>query len=340
MAYNLVVCGGTFDHFHQGHRTLLKQAFSLGKKILIGVTSDNYVRKLKFKTLNFEQIESFEKREKSVLYFINEEKVSKKTEVIKIDDLFGSTLSKDLLIDVIVVSGNTKKGAEIINQKRSELGLSCLKIFVSPFVKAEDGEIISSEKIRNGEINREGKLYVKKMWLEKDLVLPEELKAEFKKPFGEIIRNVERNINNPYVISVGDATTKRFNENSISQNISVVDFKIARKEIFSSFSELGFFNDIKTIVIDNPAGHIAHDLFLKILNIFKLEINNKIVLRIMGEEDLVVLPLILVAPLGTVIYYGQPGVGLVKVVVSERIKEKAHNLALKFRPIESHTRGY
>ena len=56
-------------------------------------------------------------------------------------------------------------------------------------------------------------------------------------------------------------------------------------------------------------------------------------MQVNGEEDLVVLPLILLTPLNTIIYYGQPSEGLVKVIVSESIKDKAYNLVSKFRPI-------
>jgi pantetheine-phosphate adenylyltransferase len=332
MVSNLIVCGGTFDHFHQGHKSLLRLAFSLGEKILIGITSDEYCQNLKFKNQNSKFIESFDERKKTVLEFVKNEKVLKKAEIIKIEDLFGMTLLKNLLIDAIVVSRETSKGAEIINQKRKELGLSLLNVIIAPFVRAQDGQIISSERIRKGEISREGKLYIKKLWLKKDLMLPEDLKSDLKKPFGEIVVDIKKN-DDFYIVTVGDATTKKFNESRIGQNISVVDFKIARKEVFFSFSDLGFSENETIITVNNPAGHIMHDVFLEIIKIFKFPFKEKVILKIIGEDDLIVLPLILGSPLGTVIYYGQPGVGLIKIDVSEKNKEQAYNLATKFRPI-------
>ncbi len=41
--FDLVATGGTFDEIHAGHRELLTMAFSLGKSVLIGVSSDNFV---------------------------------------------------------------------------------------------------------------------------------------------------------------------------------------------------------------------------------------------------------------------------------------------------------
>lgn len=332
--FNVVVCGGTFDHFHKGHESFLRYVFSVGKKYIVGITSDKFVRRWKIDDRSWKQIEPFKIRKQAVLEFVKKEKVLNKIEIVKIDDLFGSTLSKELMIDGIVVSEETKKGAEIINQKRKGLGLIPLEVFITLLVKAEDGKLISSERIRRGEIDRTGKLYVKPAWIKTDLVLPENLREEFRKPFGELL-NIENLIEpkNSLIITVGDITTKIFNEKSLRQNISAVDFKVARKEAFSSFSDLGFHGDEKVIIAENSAGHITHDLFSKILNIFEAGFNKRIILKIEGEEDLVVLPLILAAPLNTIIYYGQPNTGLVKVLVSEENKEQAYSLVSKFRLI-------
>jgi hypothetical protein len=46
------------------------------------------------------------------------------------------------------------------------------------------------------------------------------------------------------------------------------------------------------------------------------------VLKIMGEEDLLGLPLIHSLPLGSVMFYGQPGMGVVMIEVNEETKGK------------------
>jgi len=332
MVNNLIVCGGTFDHFHKGHISLLKLAFSLGKKIVVGVTSDIYVEKSNIKN-QISKIETFAERKQAILDFIKSEKALDKVEIVKIDDLFGPTLSKDLLINAIVVSEDTKKGAEIINQKRQELGLLPLKIFIAPFAKAEDDNLISSVRIRNGEISRTGKLYVKSEWFKIDLVLPENLREEFQKPFGELLLNIsglsedEKNL----VITVGDVTAKAFNGKSLGQNLSVIDFRVAREKKFVHIKELDFMGDEAIFNADNPAGFVTASLFKKLAEIFKLGIREKTILQVNGEEDLAVLPLVLLVPLNTIIYYGQPNKGLVKVAVSEEVKNKAYNLILRLK---------
>ena len=45
--FNFCVVGGTFDRLHIGHKTLLTTALEFAKRILICVTTDNYVKKMK-----------------------------------------------------------------------------------------------------------------------------------------------------------------------------------------------------------------------------------------------------------------------------------------------------
>jgi len=49
-----------------------------------------------------------------------------------------------------------------------------------------------------------------------------------------------------------------------------------------------------------------------------------------GEEDLLVLPVVQYAPIGSVVYYGQPGEGLVKVVVTKEKKRQVVALVAQF----------
>ena len=44
MKFNIVVCGGTFDHFHKGHASFLRFILSLTQKVVLGLTSDKYTQ--------------------------------------------------------------------------------------------------------------------------------------------------------------------------------------------------------------------------------------------------------------------------------------------------------
>lgn len=330
--FRTVVCGGTFDHFHKGHESFLRFILSLSNKIILGLTTAEYIRNKKLSN----SIESYSKRKKSIEEFFRKENALYRLEIEPIDNLFIPKKWESLRIDAIVVSNDTQKGAEIINRERKKRGLSQLKVIVAPIIFADSNSELSSFRIRNGEINREGKLYVKDLWFKKDLKLPQDLRKELQKPFGELLKDVNdlSKDKDNLVITVGDITTKVFNEKSLGQDISVIDFKVAREKKFYSILELGFKGQENILKADNPAGHITSVLFKKLSEIFKSDIKGKVILEINGEEDLSVLPLVLLAPLGSLIFYGQSNQGMVKVVVSEETKEKAYELVNRFEMLK------
>ena len=136
------------------------------------------------------------------------------------------------------------------------------------------------------------------------------------------------------VVAVGDETVKFFNSLGFTSDISVVDFKVARKNVYTSFRELGFSKTPEFFKVQNPPGTLTPELF----SIFKNSFNNNTKPRLIfieGEEDLSVLPAVLAAPLGWTIYYGQPGTGIVKILVDEKNKAKIHEIVASFN-----TRGY
>lgn len=334
MKYNSVAIGGTFDRLHKGHREFLNLTLSKSKKVIIGLTSDNYIKTNKPESM----IESYKKRKRYLKTFIKRKGADNRVEIIPIDNLFGPTLKADLPIDAIVVSDASKEGAVLINNARKKNNLPGLTVVVTPMMKDEDGRIISSTRIRSGEINREGRLYVNPLWLSSKMVLPEKIRKYLKKPFGKIIKNaiiLKKTLDPDRVITIGDVVTKSFNDHAIKQKVSVVDFFVGREKKFSDFKELGFLNNEKILEIDNPSGCITPGLFksaFEIFNSLHSKLNNKrrLILKINGEEDLAVLPFLLCSPLGFEIFYGQPGEGMVCLKVSERSKEKAYNFVKRF----------
>lgn len=333
--FNVVVCGGTFDHLHKGHKEFLRFTFLQGKMIIIGVTSDEFVNKSKIKNKISNIIESYTERRRELLSFLKKERVLDRTEIVKIDDVFGPTLDKDLSIDAIVVGKDTKKGGELINSKRKALGLKSLKVLVTPSSFAEDEKEISSERIRSGEIDREGKTFIDQVFLRKTLYLPLELRSELRKPFGKLIFDLSKDQCRPkngLIATVGDVTTKKFNDLELGQKISVVDFKVGRRKIYSTLKDLDFsdssYKSLKFKII-NPPGRITPKLFDVCRKVWSED--KRIIVLINGEEDLAVIPLILTAPLGTSIFYGQPNRGVIKTEVTEVSKRRIYNLIKRFK---------
>ena len=333
--FKTAVVGGTFDHFHKGQKKLLRSGLSLSSKLVVGITSDKYIKNIKFKISNLKLIQNYSYRKKAIEDFLEREGKGK-YEIVAIDDMFGTTLS-DVFIEAIVVSKETLKGARIINIKRKEKNLSPLEVIVQDSVLAQDGKPISSFRIRKGEVDREGKLYINPLWISQDLILPQELRVELRFPLGKLFKKIEDlDSKNNFLITVGDETSKIFNKLSIHPNIAVIDYKVARKKKYKDLKELGFLGDQRIYEVKNPPGSISKELFKLIKNIFE-NITNKdqIIIQIDGEEDLSVLPLILAAPLGTSIFYGQAGEGIVEVHIDEETKAKIRFLLSRFI-----TRGY
>lgn len=327
MKYNVVACGGTFDHFHKGHREFLRLAVSSSNKILLGITSDFYI-----KNSIKNGIEPFVFRRKCVSDFLKSENAKEKAEFFPLDDLYGSTLDKNCKIEALVVSENTLEGGKLINIARRKIKLPALPIIIKKMVKADDGRAISSNRIRNGEINREGKMYCKQIWLKSQITLPKDIRIELKKPMGKLLKN-EKSVKKAdfsRVLTVGDVVTKSFNNLNYGQKISAVDFYIKRRKVFSNLTELGFSGKEKIIKVENPAGCLTPSLFKAVKDIFKSKNTHRIIFKIEGEEDLCVLPFLIAAPLGFTIFYGQPDRGVVKVDVTEENKEKAYNLLNRF----------
>ena len=148
-----VAVGGTFDEFHEGHQALLKKAFEVGNRVFIGVTSDDFVKKFG-KT---HKVATYEKRLDDLKSFLRRQGVLDRAEILPLHDEYGVTVSSESL-NGLVVSPETEARAYEINEKRRAKGLKPLKIIIIEMVLAENSVSISTTRIRQKEINRDGSL--------------------------------------------------------------------------------------------------------------------------------------------------------------------------------------
>lgn len=124
--YDNVCLGGTFDNLHNGHKVLLSLAQLKCHQILtVGVTDMSMVR---HKTL-WELIESPEKRISNLWTYLVDVDPYIDYRLEKIADPFGPAIV-DRSLEAIVVSEETVRGGEKINQIRAEKGMSLLKVDV------------------------------------------------------------------------------------------------------------------------------------------------------------------------------------------------------------------
>ncbi len=309
MKFKKIIIGGTFDLLHIGHKALILEAFKLGEEVFIGITSDSFNRTKK------QVFEKQEARVKNLEKFLKEKKLEKRAKIVLINDIYGTSLT-DSKLEAILVTRETIANANLINKERIKLGFSPLKIITSPFKKDNSGKIISSSRIRNGEINSEGKIFKDLLLKIADKKLDEDTLNKFKKPFGKIVK-INKNLDGN-VITIGDVVSQDFLKLGIKISLFIVDLKINRVHISNW---IPVFTGMTITKAKNPQSTISKELILKVEKAIKSGKNNQIIL-IDGEEDLVAIPAILLSPLGTKVYYGQPNVGVVEVLVTSEIKEK------------------
>jgi pantetheine-phosphate adenylyltransferase len=152
--YDVVATGGTFDVIHIGHLALLSKAFEIGKKVIIGVSSDAFAS---VKKGNNKLNHNYEQRVGNLKEKIEEKFGNVTYEISKLDDLYGPTVIYGH-VEAIVSSTETAVNGYLINEIRSKNGLKPLNIISVNMIQAEDGNPISSTRIRNGEIDSTGKL--------------------------------------------------------------------------------------------------------------------------------------------------------------------------------------
>ncbi len=121
------------------------------------------------------------------------------------------------------------------------------------------------------------------------------------------------------IVSVGDRTTETLIQMGFTPDVQVVDGLEARKP-----RPLPFGTFATEMRVRNPAGHVSDEA----VHAIQQSSNQPKPLRIVveGEEDLLALPFLAVYPEGIALLYGQPGEGIVVVVVNKGSKGFAKDL--------------
>jgi uncharacterized protein (UPF0218 family) len=165
--------------------------------------------------------------------------------------------------------------------------------------------------------------------MEKAHILPKNLRSRLKRPWGkkffgnkkEVLEKFEeflKNKNFKKIITVGDFCSK-----NLPSNIKIFDGKIKRREIKKVLSY--------SLKCKNPKGTIQKEVWEIIKRAIKEEKN----VFVEGEEDLLVIPSVLLAPKNSLVIYGFPGRGICAILVNEKTKKKIKNLLklfLKYEP--------
>lgn len=165
--------------------------------------------------------------------------------------------------------------------------------------------------------------------------IPPDVLAELKKPLGKLIldsditeRKIRKEISgiNHKIITVGDRSTERLISFDIYPDLAIID-GVERRQEKGTLADriLGLkAKDVTRISCINPAGTITQGAITKIR--FALSSEKNFILQVVGEEDLLTLPVCFFAPTNSLVCYGQPLEGLVLIKVNNSMRRKAKEL--------------
>lgn len=141
--------GGTFDILHRGHKVLLSAALQYDDTI-IGLCSDEFVfRRGKYIT------HKYDVRLQNLTSFIQYKFPDVQYTILQLDDDFGPAVLKSS-VNVLVCSEETAHMGDILNNMRLERQLPAVEIVVVPMVRGSDGTRISTSRIRDKIIDKDG----------------------------------------------------------------------------------------------------------------------------------------------------------------------------------------
>jgi cytidyltransferase-like protein len=325
-----VVIGGTFDHLHHGHHTHLHATFAHGDDVTIGLTMPELTQQKPLPQL----IQSFNERKKYLEEYISQNWPEKTFSIVPITDIYGPSATEPSF-ELIVVTENLQENAEKVNAKRAENKLQPLEIISIPLITTEDGGALSSSRIRSGEIDRNGFVY--SSLFTRDLRLPQSLRGALQEPFGQVMPGAEDDASRAallvkdligsakptMIIAVGDVVSHSLKLAGVSPDISIIDYKTQRKTVenVEVFEKPHVANEAGTINTK------ATDIIAQAMKETPMKPASII---IDGEEDLLFLPVVMLAPLNSMVLYGQRTVGIVATVVTEDKKNYIRSLLEKF----------
>jgi GTP-dependent dephospho-CoA kinase len=157
------------------------------------------------------------------------------------------------------------------------------------------------------------------------LRLPGAHRDLFKRPFGLLYPNIDEilpGLRGRAVYAVGDVVTQNLLKRGVIPDIAIIDGFTMRTPCNRSP-----LLRVKRVEAWNPPGTITDDL---VEAIHEAIADPPRVIFVDGEEDLAVIPLVLAAPVGAAILYGQPREGVVLRIVDEEAKRKADSLLKVF----------
>ncbi len=326
---SLCLLGGTFDRLHSGHHHLIMTCLENSDRLQIWLTSDEMAQSKDRYILDWQT------RKQELIDWLVEIEQQDSVSIHLLEDNVGPAPTC-LEATAIGCTPETHPTCESINSSRIEAGLKPLKIVEAEHKLSSDGKIISSSRIREGEITRTGNPWLGEGEMYIDQKMPAVLDDELKQPFGTLFEGPEERPefamkkaldsipkNTPKIIAVGDVTVQTMLEMGEVPDIAFID-GMTKREAWEGADNLdrSKFHHLSTCI--NPPGLLTTDL--KLATKVALTNSNSTLIVVSGEEDLAPIVVHLFAPLGCAVLYGQPGKGVVVRITSEVTKDNCRRL--------------
>jgi uncharacterized protein (UPF0218 family) len=174
-----------------------------------------------------------------------------------------------------------------------------------------------------------------------NLKLPISLRADLKTPLGKLIRGsinetiplLRKELQNrsSILVGVGDVTSEILVKNNFNPEIIITDGHTKREKLVEWLDYDGY----EVITAESPAAEVTQTAWEAIrLSISKAQnesINSHI--KVEGEEDLLVLPLLIELPESAYVVYGQPDEGAVIRYINESARKHAHGILSRMEKV-------
>jgi len=160
--------------------------------------------------------------------------------------------------------------------------------------------------------------------------LPEELRTRLAAPLGTVYTaeeakgpSFERLVRSaPMAVTVGDRVTDTLGAMERTPDVQVVDG--VERRVMRAVPTIPYARLIK---VKNPAGMLTEDAIAGMKEAFLGKKPVRVLVE--GEEDLMAMLAIAMAPVSAVVFYGQPGVGVVAVKANAIAKSRNRAILAK-----------
>jgi broad-specificity NMP kinase len=148
------------------------------------------------------------------------------------------------------------------------------------------------------------------------------MRNELREPYGELFKDLKKAVSymkGADIVAVGDEACYTLHSAGITPDVLIVDGKIRRKPTDKTV-------DVKcqTISAKNETGYISNDLWKAVDRALKAE--KPVMVRVDGEEDMAVLPAVILGREGSCVIYGLFDRGVCVVKIDDDSRKTARNV--------------